>query len=91
MLDYGRNLKNFWDHKFKGPGLRYEVAICLRTSDIAWAFGPHLPGLYYDLQIFQMLMIHELEPGERVEADDRYIEECPQHCKCSIKWCNATC
>ena len=30
-----------------------------------------------------MLMIHELEPGERVEADDGYIGECPQHCKCS--------
>ena len=30
-----------------------------------------------------MNMIHELELGERAEADDGYIGECPQHIKCS--------
>ena len=30
-----------------------------------------------------MLMIHKIEPGQRVEVDDRYIAECPQYCKCS--------
>ena len=83
QLAYGRSHRCYWDYKFKGPGLRYEVAICLRTSDIVWAYGPHLPGLYNDLQIFRMNMIHELELGERAEADDGYIGECPQHIKCS--------
>ena len=26
-------------------------------------------------------MIHALETGERAEADDRYIGECPEYCK----------
>ena len=81
-MAYGRSHRCYWDYKFKGPGLRYEVAICLRTSDIVWSYGPHLPGLYNDLQIFRMNMIHELELGERAEADDGYIGECPENCKC---------
>ena len=27
-------------------------------------------------------MIHALEPNERAEADDGYLGECPEHCKC---------
>ena len=81
-LAYGSNDRRLHCYKFKGPGLRYEVAVCLRTSDIVWISGPHFPGLYNDLQIFRMELINMLEEHERVEADDGYIGECPRKCKC---------
>lgn len=62
--------------------MRYEVGVCLRTSDIVWISGPHFPGLYNDLQIFRFDLIDILEPHERVEADDGYKGECPAKCKC---------
>lgn len=31
--------KQLYSHKFKGPGLRFEVGICLLTSDIVWLHG----------------------------------------------------
>ena len=76
-MAYGKYKRKFWDYKFKGPGIRYEVGICLQTSDIVWVYGPHLPGLYNDLQIFGKAMICELELGGRAEVDDGYIGECP--------------
>ena len=43
--------------------------MCLKTSDIVCASGPHFPGLYNDLQIFCEALIHMLNDGERVKAD----------------------
>ena len=61
--------------------MRYEVAVCLRTSDIVWISGPHFPGLHNDLQIFQMGLIHILYDGERMEADLGYRGEHPMYIK----------
>ena len=41
-----------YSYKFKKPGLRYEVALCLKTGDIVWINGPYEPGIWNDLQIF---------------------------------------
>lgn len=38
-------------HKFKGPGVRYEVGIAIGTGEIVWAFGPFPCGAYNDLNI----------------------------------------
>ena len=82
-LAWGANQKRLSCYKFKGkPGLRHEVVVCLRTSDIVWISGPHYPGLYNDLQIFRFDLIGMLEPHEQVEADDGYIRECPVKFEC---------
>ena len=82
-LAWGSNQRRLSCYKLKGkPGLRYEVACCLRTSDIVWISGPHYPGLYNDLQIFRMGLINMLDEHERCECDDGYIGECPLKCKC---------
>lgn len=47
-----------------------------------WVAGPYLPGEMNDLQIFRTGLMHELGPNEQVEADDGYMGESPQHCKC---------
>ena len=64
--------KKWFSHKFKGPGLRYEVALNIQTGDIVWSHGPFPPGAYTDLAIFLQGLAHKLEPGERVEANKGY-------------------
>lgn len=62
----------WYSHKFKGPGLRYEVAVCIATGHIVWAYGPFPCGSYPDLRSFRLRMKRALEPGEKVVADDGY-------------------
>ena len=74
-----QNVKPFWrgwySHKFHGPGIRYEVAICIQTGDIVWINGPFACGVFPDITIFRSGLIHELRRGEKVEADDGYRGE----------------
>ena len=70
-------------HKFHYSGLQYEVASCILSNDICWISGPYLPGDDNDISIFRKGgLIDELEPFERVEADDGYIGEAPQYVRC---------
>ena len=62
-------------HKFKGPGLRYEVAICIVTGHMVWIFGGFPCGSHPDLKIFRSGLAHILEPGEKVIADGGYKGE----------------
>ena len=54
------------------------MGLCILTGDIVWINGPYAPGLYNDLQIFWDSLVSQLEPNERVEADDGYKGEHPQ-------------
>ena len=69
----------FWSiwrsHKFNGPGLRYEVAVCIQTGDIVWINGPFPCGRYPDLNIFCLGLKHMLLEWEMVEADGGYRDE----------------
>jgi len=80
--------KNFYSYKFKKSGLRYEVAICILTGDIVWINGPYECGMYNDIMVFRDSLLSHLEPNERVEADDGYIGEHPEHIKCPAGLCN---
>ena len=68
--------------------LRYKVGLCILTGDIVWINGLYAPGLYNDLQIFWDSLVSQLEPNERVEADDGYKGEHPQYVKCPAGFCN---
>lgn len=57
------------------------MCIAIRSNNIVWISGPHLPGLYNDLQIFRKGLIHQLDVGERVEADAIYQAEAPMYAK----------
>lgn len=74
--------KQFYSFKFKKSALRYEVALCILTGDIVWINGPYEPGVWNDIAIFRDGIMHHLEDGERVEADDGYIGEAPTYVKC---------
>jgi hypothetical protein len=70
----------WYSHKFKGPGWRYEVAVCIQTGDIVWINGPFKAGKWPDLKIFRRTLKQQLAPGEMVEADNGYRGE-PYHAR----------
>ena len=74
--------KKWYSHKFKHSGLRYEVALSIKTGWICWISGPWNPGQWNDLEIFRMSLVTFLDSFERVEADDGYIGEAPLKVRC---------
>ena len=66
---------SWYSHKFKGPGVRYEVALSINGGDIVHTNGPFPCGSNPDITIFRRLLIYKLEEGEMVEADRGYRGE----------------
>jgi len=64
--------KGWFSFKFKGPGLRYEVALGIQPGYICWVNGPFAPGCWVDISIFRAKLKQLLRPGEKVEADAGY-------------------
>ena len=65
----------WWSHKFNGPGLRYEIAIYIRTGDIVWAHGGFPCGQWPDLRLARNAFIHRLQPEEKALADNGYRDQ----------------
>lgn len=63
---------DWYGHKFNGPGLRYEVGVCIQTAWIVWVAGPYPCGKYPDLSIFRRNLEKRLLVGEKVLADGGY-------------------
>ena len=57
--------------KMNGPGLKYEVGVCLKTSWIVWINGP-FTGAENDATIFKNGLSTKLHEEEAVEADRGY-------------------
>lgn len=64
--------KDWYSHKFKGAGLRYEIGLNISTGGIVWAFGGFPCGKFPDISIARMQLVHHLKPGEYVVGDDGY-------------------
>lgn len=54
----------WYSHKFNGPGLRYEIGICIRIGNIVWANGGYPCGGWPDIKIFRDALGYALHPGE---------------------------
>jgi DDE superfamily endonuclease len=63
---------SWYSHKFRGPGLRYEVGIAISTGDIVWYHGPFPCGAFPDLKIFRLKLKDKLGYAENVIADNGY-------------------
>ena len=50
----------WYSHKFHGPGLRYDLAICIRTGNIVWASGGLPCGEWSDLRLARDVFIFGL-------------------------------
>jgi DDE superfamily endonuclease len=79
--------KKFYSHKFNKTALCYEIAVCIQTGHIVWVHGP-FPAAVPDISIFRSSLLSHLGNNERVEADDGYIGESPQHVKCPKSFTN---
>ena len=73
--------KIWWSKKHNGPGLRYELGVGIKTSDIVWVHGPFPCGQYNDCTIFNNSLSTFLDKNERVEADDGYCAADPDKVK----------
>jgi len=69
IYKWGSFWTGWYSHKFKAPGLRYEVGLCIRTGDIVWIHGPFPCGRWPDLKIFRYGLMHILSNGEKILAD----------------------
>lgn len=64
--------RKWYSHKFKGPGLRYEIGLNIRTGDIAWKYGGYPCGEYPDLKLAREVYIHSVNIGEKTLGDKGY-------------------
>ena len=62
----------WFSHKFKGPGLRYEIGVSIKMARIVWVNGPFPCGSHPDNVIAEEGLHDELEEGERYIADGGY-------------------
>ena len=62
----------WYSHKFRGPALRYEVAVSVVAGNIAWVHGSFSAGLFSDQRIFNLKMSKCLTNNEKVLADAGY-------------------
>jgi len=60
-------------HKFNGPGLRYEIGICIQTGWIVWINGPYPAGVP-DRSIARDWLNSMLLDGELYHADGAYCD-----------------
>jgi hypothetical protein len=62
----------WYSHNFKCPGLRYEIAVCIRTGKIVSYTGSFECRRWPDLIIFRNKLKGKLTVGEKVVADNGY-------------------
>ena len=80
---------DFASHKFAmKSGVRYELAVDILKANISWLNGPFPCGRWPDIKIFRQALIHQLDPNERVEADNGYVGEHPGKVKCPSGFAN---
>ena len=79
---------SFASHKYAGKSaLRYEIGVSILGGDLMWIQGPYPAGSFNDVKIFNKVLRHWLDPGERVEANNGYVG-CADKVKCPDNPCN---
>eukprot|EP00536_Pseudo-nitzschia_multiseries_P000808 jgi/Psemu1/1811/gm1.1811_g len=63
--------RQMYSHKLNGPGIKYEVGVCLKTGWIVWINGPFV-GSENDATIFKEGLSTLLHDDEGVEVDRGY-------------------
>ena len=64
--------RKWFSSKFRGPGVRYEVGVCIQTGWIVWINGPFPCGGWPDLKIALNDLVHMFVGDERAVADSGY-------------------
>jgi len=78
----------FGSFKYAGKSaLCYKLGVDILAGNLVWVSGPYPAGKYTDIAIFNCVLANCLEPGERIEADNGYVER-PDKIKCPNNDCN---
>jgi hypothetical protein len=78
----------FASHKYSfKSALRYKIGVSIIGGDLVWIQGPYPARCFNDIAIFNKVLRHFLEPGERVEADNGY-DGAADKIKCPDNPCN---
>lgn len=64
--------RKWYSHKFKGPGLRYEVGVCIQTGWVVWINGPFPCGQWSDIKIARNCLVDLMSSDEMALADGGY-------------------
>lgn len=64
--------RKWYSHKINGPGVRYEVGICIRTGRIVWVSGGVPCGDWPDLKLARFGYLAHVRQGEVTIADKGY-------------------
>lgn len=64
----------WYSHKHNGPGVRYEIGLCIQTGWIVWVNGPFPCGEWPDLRIARESLIFALDDEEMYCADGGYSD-----------------
>lgn len=62
----------WYSHKFRGPGVRFEIGVAVSSGRLVWVNGPFRCGDNPDINIFRSGMKTKLRADELVVADDGY-------------------
>lgn len=62
----------WYSHKFRGPGMRYEIGLNIRSGEIVWTNGGYPCGTYPDLKLAREAYTDSVDIGERTIADKAY-------------------
>lgn len=75
-IDEPKPFNPLWcSHKFRGPGLRYEIGLNIRTGYIVWAYGGYPCGEFNDLKLARELYMPSVNKGEKTLADKVYKDK----------------
>lgn len=67
--------RDWWSFKLNGPGLRYEIGLCIRTGKIVWVFGGVACGTNPDLKLARIKYTEAVILGELTIADKGYRDD----------------
>jgi hypothetical protein len=60
--------KRMYYKKMNGPGIKYEIGVCIKTGHIIWVNGPFVAS-YSESTIFKQGLGNHIYEGEKVEVD----------------------
>ncbi len=78
----------FGSHKYAGKStLRYKLGVDILTVNLGWVKGPYPAGGWPNVKFFNSVLLHCLEPGKCIKANNGYVEHANK-IKCPNNNCN---
>jgi hypothetical protein len=78
----------FASHKYAEKlALRYGLGVDILVGNLVWIQRPYPAGKYNNINIFNSVLCHYLEPSKHVEADNGYVGHTDK-IKCPDNICN---